>query len=76
MIQLYHVVKRGARAGAVLRPHRGRDGAIVLRGPAGLPDVRVRREGDTVPYLLQGYKLRMSEPGARGASLISFKRAA
>jgi hypothetical protein len=78
MIQLHHVVKRGASAGAVLTPHRGRDGKLIVSTTDSQADhVRIDSEAEALRYLMKGYKLRMSDPKRRSSpSLISFKMAA
>ncbi len=78
MIQLHHVVKRGALAGTVLAPHRGRDGKLIVsRSDSKADQVRVDSEAEALRFLMKGYKLRMSDPERRTSpSLISFGMAA
>jgi hypothetical protein len=77
MIQLHHVVRRGKSAGAVLTPHRGKDGKLIIEPREGENPMRVDSEADALPHLMRGAKLRMSDPrNRRSPSLISFGKAA
>jgi hypothetical protein len=61
---LHYVVTRGAKAGAVLRPHVHGDGCIVISPTRFEKDyVRLRADADVEPWLARGYSLRMSAPG-------------
>lgn len=71
--RLYSRVKRGKKAGALLVPHRYKDGCYVVSMTRFEQDqVRVGTIEEVIAYIRKGYKLRMSDPEQpTGASLIS-----
>lgn len=71
--QLYSRVKRGKKAGALLVPHRYKDGCYIVSMTRFEEDqIRVGTIEEVIAYIRKGYKLRMSDPEhPAGPSLIS-----
>jgi len=71
--QIYSRVKRGKKAGALLVPHRYKDGCYVVGMTRFEEDqIRVGTIEEVIAYIRKGYKLRMSDPEhPAGPSLIS-----
>lgn len=70
MITLAHIAKRGRSKGAVLTPHRGRNGKFVVGPTSRATDqIFVDSLDEALPYLMAGHGLRMSCKG-RSPSLI------
>ena len=70
MITFAHIAKRGRSKGAVLTPHRGRNGKLAVAPTSRAADqVYVDSLDEALPYLVAGHGLRMSCKG-RSPSLI------
>jgi|GEM_PF-3674580 len=70
MITFAHIAKRGRSKGAVLVPHRTRDGKLAVSPTSRAADhVYVDSLDEALPYLVAGHGLRMSCKG-RSPSLI------
>lgn len=70
---LHAFVRRGAKEGTLLHPHRHRDGCFVVSKTRFEKDyIRVPEEADLVDWLEKGYSLRMSnaDGGVKQPSLI------
>lgn len=78
MIELRHRVKRGSARGAVLTPHRRKDGKLVVSPTKYRRDqVALDTVAEALPYLARGYGLRMSNPVTRRSpSLVVFRASA
>ena len=62
---LHAFVRRGAKEGTLLYPHRHRDGCFVVSRTRFEKDyIRVSDEADLLDWLEKGYSLRMSNAGA------------
>ncbi len=70
MITFAHIATRGRSKGAVLTPHRGRNGKLAV-SPTTRADrqIHVDTLDEALPYLVAGHGLRMSCRG-RSPSLI------
>lgn len=70
MIDFAHTTRRGRSKGAVLTPHRGRNGKLAVSPTSRAADhVYVDSLDEALPYLVAGHGLRMSCKG-RSPSLI------
>ena len=70
MITFAHITRRGRSKGAVLTPHRGRNGKLaVSRTPRAADHIFVDSLAEALPFLMAGHGLRMSCKG-RSPSLI------
>ena len=70
MIIFAHIARRGRSKGAVLTPHRGRNGKLaVSRTSRAVDQIYVDSLDEALPYLIDGHGLRMSCRG-RSPSLI------
>ena len=70
MITFAHIAKRGRSKGAVLTPHRGRNGKLAVSRTSRAADhIYVDSLAEVLPYLIEGHGLRMSCKG-RSPSLI------
>ena len=70
MITFAHIARRGRSKGAVLTPHRGRNGKLAVSPTSRAADqIYVDSLADALPYLIEGHGLRMSCKG-RSPSLI------
>ena len=70
MITFAHIARRGRSKGAVLTPHRGRNGKLAVSPTSRAADqIYVDSLAEALPYLIEGHGLRMSCKG-RSPSLI------